>query len=287
MQTGLGILAILFWALGSSMLMCLTPIPMFEMMFLSWLIVFICFAIKISIQGHWPWLKQPISVYFIGTLGIGLSDLLFVYALRLVPAAQAHVLGTIWPLLIGITLVVNHQQRIVYLISVIIGFSGVYIFLMQNGNGMSGFQIQYLYGYIIAFVSNIPWIVYVLFSKKNPRLPTDLIGVYSGFAAIAMFACHYQWESWYTPSINEWGMLLLKSITASGFCYVWWDLGIRWGNMALLNVLYYFTPILGVGFLVLFGWSPREWGFLEGSILILIATAMVGIPYHRLKKKRE
>lgn len=271
--TVFGILAIITWGAGTSLILFLRHIPVYQMLFMSWMVAFFYFAIVITFKKKWPLMKQPLKIWLVGIFGIGLSQLGVVVALSISPAAQVHILSTMWPILIALELIIQKKQRFRYLIGVVVGFFAIFVLLRPEMQS-AGLTPIIVTGYVIAFLSNFPWVIYLIVLQKNKELPSEMIGLYSVFAALLVLPIHFVYEPWIWPTTFEWMILLIRGIFASGVAYVWWQQGIQFGNNALLNILYYFNPVVALSMLILFRFCLPEPAFFQAGLLLVLALAL-------------
>lgn len=127
--------------------------------------------------------------------------------------------------------------------------------------------------YGMALTAALLWPLYSVLARRFARganaLPLFLWGValalWTKYALSGAPAMHWSWSA-------AAQLLLLGSLTALG--YSCWDYGIRWGNMTVMAVGSYFTPVLSALAGALWLQMRPGWGFWQGVALVTLGSLL-------------
>ncbi|MDB6096456.1 MAG: EamA family transporter [Francisellaceae bacterium] len=271
--SGCGALAI--WTITAVIVSELDNLPLFLTVFIAFATSFLCVAVQLSIKQNWKMiLKQPFYVWFIGVAGICGSDLAYVKAIKHAPPAHVDLIDYLWPFLVILfsSFMPKEKFHLKYLMAGFLGLLGIYILLFQNQYNTQ-FNPNYLQGYLYALLGALCWSVYTIFTKYlAENVPTEMVGIYCGVGAIICLILHLLYETPVVPKQKELVLGIILGLSSSGLAYVLWDLGCKKGNLKLLSVLTYFTPIVSMGLLVYFDKEP-----LTVNLLIACSLVILGV----------
>ena len=199
----------------------------------------------------------------------------------------------LWPLLIvsfaallpGETLYIKH------IIGAVVSFMGCWILL---GGPESNFNTDYLFGYILAAACSIIWAVYSVASRALKKVPTDAVGLFCGVCATLGWVCYFLLETTFiATSSTIYLAVIALGLGPLGLAFFAWDIGLKQGNLPLLGVLSYATPLISTTMLIIFTDINAS-----KTVYIACATIIVGaliaslnwmkllykLPYLTLKK---
>lgn len=258
--TALGCLALILWGFGAVLVASLSDMPRFELV----TIVFAssCYLSLCRITANKTWYKVkkvPVKIWGIGILGIYFANLSFVCAMQYAPPEKVDLINYLWPIIVTIIspLLFKNNLKKYHFLGVAIAFIGIFI-LLTNGKGLEGFEPQYFFGYFLAALNAVFWSVYILFSKKNPHIPNEMIGIYCGIGAVCSLILHYKFETFVLPSDQQLITMITIGLAGQGLAYILWDRAIKFGHYYLLCTLSYFTPILSILLLVKFHYTQTS-----------------------------
>ena len=150
-----------------------------------------------------------------------------------------------------------------------LGLIGIVI-LFQDGNLTSQYYDTYMLGYFFAFFGAILWAIYITFSRLMQKVPSEMVGLYCGIGAIISLLFHLNFEKFIMPSNLELSLCIIMGLAGGGLAYQLWDLGIKFGNLPLLNTSTYFARVLAMLLLT----------YLEKSIItstLLLSTFITNL----------
>ncbi len=279
-----GALALIFWSLTATVTVELYEIPTFQMLFFNFSAGFAISCIWATFLKQWrSILDQPFSVWAVGILSLFCNVSAYTTAFKLAPAAQVDLIYYLWPLFtICLTTPLFSGS---YITGALLGFSGVF-FLIFNEPKTSGLFHESLMGYGYAIFAALSWTSYIIFSRRHPNAPPYTIGICCGIAAILSLICHRVFESSVSMNPSHWGLLLFLGSCITGTSFALWDYGVKKGNVRLLGVLSYFTPIWSILFLVMRNRAEFSLYLIVSTLLVVIGSSFTLIYEYKRSWKR-
>lgn len=282
--TAIGYSALVFWALAAPFVVKIKSLPIFEILTIVFAVSFVLSAVKLTLFRQWSTLKQPWFLWIIGILGIYGNDLFYILAFQHAPAAHADLINYLWPILVIVLTgsLPNETLSIRHLLAACVGFSGIYILITQNEQG---FDLQYLSGYLLAFVDALIWSLYTLAARHFGKTPVEIIGIYCGIGAVCSLLLHLQLETGIAPQLEQWIILITMGATTQCLAYFFWDFGIKRGDFKLLTILSYGNPILSILFLILFGMAKLSAALCLACLLVTLGGIIGMIPWQSMSQR--
>lgn len=276
--TLIGYSALIFWALAAPFVVKIKSLPIFEILTIIFTVSFVLSAVKLTLCRQWSTLKQPWFLWIIGILGIYGNDLLYILAFQHAPAAHADLINYLWPILVIVLTgsLPNESLSIRHLLAACVGFSGIYILITQNEQG---FDLQYLSGYLLAFLDALIWSLYTLVARHFGKTPAEIIGIYCGVGAICSLLLHLHLETCVSPHLEQWAILITMGATTQCLAYFFWDFGIKRGDFKMLTILSYGNPILSIFLLILFGMAKISIALCLACLLVTLGGMIGMIPW--------
>ena len=267
--TATGFVAVLLWALLALLTVGSAPTP-------PLLLNAICFTIGGTLGLIWTAASGGLGqlrgvswkIYAFGTIGLFGYHALYFSALRLAPAAEAGLIAYLWPLLIVLFsgLLPGERLRAGHLIGGVLGFSGAAVIIT---GGSTGFQAQYLPGYLLALACALTWSGYSVMSRRFGAAPTSSVAVFCVATAIASWGLHLALEDTVWPDGTlGWAATLLLGLGPVGLAFYVWDIGVKQGDIQLLGTSSYAAPLLSTLVLVLAGVATASWALGLAAALI-------------------
>lgn len=212
--------------------------------------------------GTSPYRWLPAVMVAVGLL---VSDILFIEAIRLIPAAQANLILYLWPVMMVLlaALLGLLALRARHLASVAIGLGGAALVIGPGMLGMSWVGVG------LAAAGGLAWAVYCVFRLwQGPDAPDALAGGFTLSAAVSLLL-HLGIETTVVPPLSALLSAALVGAVPLALGNLAWDYGIRRGDRVLLAVLAYATPLVGALILVATGFAEATIGLLLGGLLIV------------------
>jgi len=219
-------------------------------------------------------LRQPLRVWVLGVGGLFGYHFLYFVAQQNAPSAEAGLISYLWPLLIVLFtgLLPGERLRWHHGVGGMAGFAGAALLIGPNGLSLSG---DYGLGYLAALTAAFVWSGYSVMSRLLARVPTTMVAWTCLASACLSMLCHVLWEPRGWPSeANLWAVLAL-GLGPVGSAFFTWDYAVKRGDLRLLGLLAYFTPVLSTVVLIAAGIAPATPTLALATGLIVIG-ALVG-----------
>ena len=276
MTTFRGILALFLWSLGALFASILHRIPPWEFFAILWGTGSLCTYFhlyrkkRLHILRELPWDGWMISIFF--ALG---NQLAFALSYRLAPPEQIDLINYSWPLLVlsCVGFIPGERFSLRMFTAAGIGFYGVYM-LLKPDLVNAELRTEHLPGYLTALFASVGWAGYILYSRKKSHYPCELLCLAMPLGALLALYGHRQYEQYVAPTLIEWAALIFWGGAILSTSYWLWDEAVKRGNFQLLNVLSYFTPLVSVNFLLLFGYVKASPTLVVAYVLVVAGTLL-------------
>lgn len=274
--TTIGLITILLWstlALFTVVTGTIPPLQLNAMCFLIGGLVGVASWI-VRPQGIKALRQKPV-VWALGLGGLFGYHALYFAALRWAPPAEAGLINYLWPLLIVLfsSLLPGEHLRREHLIGALIGFSGVIVLIA--GRGALDARAEYVPGYLCAFIAAFVWGAYSVLSRRFGQVPTDAVAGFCLATSLLSWICHFAFETTVWPeNTTQWLAVLALGIGPVGIAFYVWDIGMKHGDIRLLGVAAYATPVLSTLLLVVTGYAEPTLT-LALSCGLIVAGALV------------
>jgi drug/metabolite transporter (DMT)-like permease len=213
----------------------------------------------------------------IGIYGIFGYHALYFSALKLAPPAEANLINYLWPALIVIIYsIITFKKIDIYLIfATILGLASTIILIPISENDRMNGESLYLIGYILAFLAAVNWATYSVALRFFSQIKSDSLSLAIAASAVLGLACHLLFESWEPPTWpTGWLAIIFLGLGPVGAAFFLWDMGMKRGNVALLGILSYATPVCSTLALAAIGATEIDAQILAACILIVSAALL-------------
>ncbi len=254
LATAVGCIAIFLWGILALLSQQAAQFPPFQLLAMCFSIAFIFMLLKWLILGQSisVLFRQPPIAWLIGTLGLFLYHACYFIALAKAPVLEVSLIAYLWPLLIVLlsALLPGENLYFKHIVGALVSLLGCWILL---GGPQSNFNSDYLSGYLFAAACAVIWSCYSVACRFVKQVPTDAVGLFCAVCALLGWLCHFYFESSYTPDNSaQWLAVLGLGLGPLGLAFFAWDYGIKKGNIQLLGVLSYATPLISTLMLITF-----------------------------------
>jgi drug/metabolite transporter (DMT)-like permease len=202
--------------------------------------------------------------------GIFVSNILFLYSTRYMPAAEANLLVYTWPLMVvllgALFGLVSLRRR--HLISVALGLLGAALVIGPSVSSTSWIGIG------VAVLSGFTWAVFCVYRLAQGAEAPECLTEGLALSAVVSAVLHLCLEVTVLPSPPALLSALLTGVIPLALGNLLWDRGLRQGNRILLSVAAYATPLAGALILIGFGFAQATAGLLAGGILIVLGGVL-------------
>lgn len=277
--TLLGASALLLWTVEPLLVVEMGDFPLFQSLSLMFFASFLVTAFRLTKNKRWKLaFKQPLFLWFLGTICICGSDFAYILGSHCAPIAHVDLIDYLWPCFVIIFASMLPSEKFYghQIVGACVGMLGVLV-LLTGGNSIDKFNTDFSLGYLLAFKSALMWGAYAAISRHYKDAPTEMVGLYCGVASVICLVMHLSFEQTVVPKASELIATIALGVTAAGIAYQLWDYGVKFGNYKLLGALTYVARILAMVLLVLIGQEPFSWALVVAVILacfgIFLATA--------------
>ncbi|MCB1448489.1 MAG: EamA family transporter [Rhizobiaceae bacterium] len=234
-------------------------------------------------------LRQPAGAWATGIIGLFGYHFLYFTALRNAPAAEASMIAYLWPLFIvlGSAMLPGEKLRPVHVVGALIGFAGAALLVSgRAGGGAEEFSASQRYmGYAAALACAFTWSGYSLLSRRYGNVPTDVVTAFCIATSVLSAVCHLFLETTVWPeSAGQWLAVAGLGIFPVGLAFYTWDYGVKNGDIQLLGVASYASPVLSTLALIAAGFAEPSWQVLTACLLVP-GGALLAVSGTLLKKK--
>jgi drug/metabolite transporter (DMT)-like permease len=276
LATLIGLIAILLWAVLALTTALASRIPSFELLGLTFAVATAMGAISWLFRpGAAKALRQPLPVWVLGVGGLFGYHAVYFEALKRAPSAEASLIAYLWPLLIVLfsAMLPGERLRWYHVAGAVLGFVGVLALALAKG--LAGFDTHNIPGYALALACAFIWSGYSVLSRRFKAVPTDAVVGFCGVTCVLALVCHGLFEQTVWPEPKEWLAIVGLGLGPVGLAFYAWDRGVKHGDIRLLGVASYATPVLSTLILVLVGLAIPSWG-LGLAVLLIVGGALLG-----------
>lgn len=268
--TMLGLGAVALWAVLAALTALAGPIPPFQLAAMA-------FAIGTCVGFAWAAISGqslaalraiPLGQWALGIYGLLAFHVCYFFALQKAPTLEASLIIYLWPLLIvlfsGLLPARLGGRRLAWwhIGGAALGFAGTVLILTASGTGSIAIAGSAV-GYALALAAAVIWASYSVASRLYAAVPSVAVIGSCAATAIGAAALHAATESWRWPTDGTaWAAIAGLGLGPVGLAFYLWDEGMKRGEMRLLGVASYATPVIST--LVLAGLglgtaTPRLW----------------------------
>ena len=130
-------------------------------------------------------------------------------------------------------------------------------------------------GFVLAFGCAFVWSSYSVASRLLASVPSESIAVSCLATAVLAGICSLAFEQWIMPpGYVSWAALIGMGLGPLGAAFVFWDIGMKKGNVPLLGVLSYAALMLSTLLLIALGLAQATWA-LGFACALMIAAAVI------------
>ncbi|HJU30095.1 MAG TPA: DMT family transporter, partial [Hyphomicrobiaceae bacterium] len=243
--TLLGTGAILLWATLASLTTLKGAIPPFQTTAIVFAIGGSVVLLAAALRGRLGLVKPTAASLGLGIAGLFGYHALYFAALALAPPAEAHLIASLWALFTVLFsgLLPGQRLRPVHIGAALLGLGAATILVWDKLGTESGGSASGA-GFALAFACALVWSSYSVASRLFAQVPSESIAVACLATSLLALASSLAFETWQAPDAISWLALLGLGLGPVGAAFLLWDIGMKTGNVPLLGVLSYASPIL-------------------------------------------
>jgi drug/metabolite transporter (DMT)-like permease len=255
-----GFAALLVWSSLASLTALAAPMPPFQLAAITFSIGTVV-GLVYARATRQP-LVGPKSIPA-GALALGVYGLLgyhvcYFYALQQAPPLEANLINYLWPLLIVVfagllpVRVGGRPLRWWHVAGALLGLAGTMLVLINTGVGLSFSGAGS--GYAAAVAGAVIWSSYSVASRLFQAVPSTAVTASCAATALGALILHLVSETTEVPkSPAAWAAVVAMGVGPVGLAFYLWDRGMKQGEIRLLGVASYTTPLLSTALLALLG----------------------------------
>ncbi len=281
--TSSGLAAILLWSTLASLTAAVPEIPPFELAAFSFAIAaLVGVGYSVATGTSLTVLATvPPGAWALGVYGLLGYHVCYFYAFRNAPPVEVNLVNYLWPLLIvvlsGFLPAALGGRRLAWthIAGALLGLCGTAL-VLAGGDGrldLSG----HVSGYFAALAAAVIWSTYSVASRLYAGVPSVAVTGTCALTALGAAAGHLAFEQTIWPAdAMAWLLVLLQGFGPVGLAFYLWDDGMKHGNIRLIGVLSYATPLLSTLLLAVLGLgrpSPLLW---LAALLVTAGAVLAG-----------
>ncbi len=266
--TGLGLVAVLLWAALAALTALAGPIPPFQLAAMTFAIGTLVGVVWARLNGQSLAVlaEVPLASWCLGVYGLLAFHACYFFALQAAPPLEASLIVYLWPLLMvllsgllpaargGASLKWRH------IAGALLGLAGTVLILLGGGRiELSGTAA----GYIAAAAAALIWSSYSIASRLFASVPSTAVMGSCALTTLGALAFHLGLEATVWPaSLASWLAIVALGLGPVGMAFYLWDEGMKHGDIRLLGVAAYATPLFSTAILAIVGLgvaTPAVW----------------------------
>jgi drug/metabolite transporter (DMT)-like permease len=270
--TVIGCGAILLWASLAPLTVLKGNLPPFQTTAITFAIGGLCIALAAIVRGRARDIRPTGPSLLLGIYGLFVYHSIYFAALGLAPAAEAHLVNSLWALFIVLfsALLPGHRLSLQHALGASLGLGAAALLVVQKLSGIpAGTGAQA--GFLLAFLAALVWSSYSVASRLVAGVPSESLAVPALLTSLLAAITSAVFETWTPPAdATAWAALVAMGLGPVGGAFLLWDIGMKRGRVATLGVLSYASPVLSTLLLVAAGLS-------QSSLALWAACAMMTV----------
>jgi drug/metabolite transporter (DMT)-like permease len=226
--------------------------------------------------------SMPLWFLTSGVIGIGGHDIALAAAFQSAPPLEAALLNYLWPLFLVIfTAAAQRKPLTVYhQAATCLGLAGVAI--MLAGRGLAFTKISLCFGHFWALISALVWSAFSVICSRHGKVSRNLLSIiFLVSSSLEILIWLYCFQAPPAPA---------QSLVIVGFAgifftlaYLFWSFGMKRGNIQLIGVASFLTPVAATVYLSILGMAQFNTHLAAALCCIMLA---IGIAKHAEKRVR-
>lgn len=271
----LGACAILLWATLASLTALRGAIPPFETTAIVFAIGGAVVVLAAAARGRLALVRPTLASLTLGVAGLFGYHALYFAALKLAPPAEASLIASLWALFIVLFsgLLPGHRLSFRHVVGALLGLAAATV-LVWDRLGADDAGSTSTLGFALAFACALVWSSYSVASRLLAEVPSESVAVSCLATAGLALVCSRAFETWTVPDAVSWLALVGLGLGPVGAAFLLWDIGMKKGNVPVLGVLSYASPILSTALLVALGLAEARWSLAIACGLMVLAAVI-------------
>jgi drug/metabolite transporter (DMT)-like permease len=274
LATILGAGAILLWATLATLTVLTGVIPPFQTTAITFAIGGSVVALAAIARGRGGLMRPTRASLALGVYGLFGYHTLYFAALRLAPPAEAQLICSLWALFIVLFsgLLPGNHLRTSHVLGALLGLLAATL-LVWPKLGAGTTDARAMLGFALAFGCAMVWSSYSVASRLLAAVPSESIAVSCLVTSALALLCSRLFEQWIWPDgTTAWLALAGRGLGPVGAAFLLWDIGMKNGDVSLLGVLSYASPIVSTMLLVALGLAAPTWALAAACGLMVLGA---------------
>jgi drug/metabolite transporter (DMT)-like permease len=278
--TAIGAIAIALWATLALLTTSTGSLPPFQVLGITFGIAAGLSLVGLGASGQLTpaAFRIPWPAWLLSVGGLFGYHALYFTALKSAPPADASLIAYLWPLFIVLMSALLPGQRLapLHVVAALCGLAGTALLITQNAAAGPRDGAVW-FGYACAFGCALTWSGYSVLNRLQAAVPVAAMMPVCAVVALLGFAAHGLTETWVVPDWTQLLALVALGAGPVGLAFFVWDYGTKRGDLPLLGVLSYASPVLSTLLLVAFGRAAPSWPLAAACVLIVGGAALASL----------
>ena len=166
----------------------------------------------------------------------------------------------------------GERLRWYHVAGAMLGFIGVLALALAKG--VVGFNAVNAPGFALALACAFIWSSYSVLSRRFKAVPTNAVVGFCAVTCVLALMRRSLFEQTAWPDGTEWLAVIGLGLGPVGLAFYAWDRGVKHGDIPLLGVASYATPVLSTLVLVAVGFAAPTLG-LGLAVLLIVGGALL------------
>lgn len=280
-----GFVAIALWSSLATLTAVAGPIPPFQLAAMTFAIGALTGLIHAHLGSeHLPPLAAvPAPALLLGVGGLLGYHVAYFFALQTAPPLEANLVNYLWPLLIVLfsgmlpARVGGRPLRWWHVAGAITGLAGTALALIDPSRPL--YLVGNELGFSAALLAAVIWAAYSVASRLFAGVPSSALVVCCAATSGAALLLHLALETTrWPPSLSGWATVAAMGAGPVGLAFFYWDRAMKHGDMRLVGVAAYATPLLSTALLAASGLgavTPHLW---LAAVLVTTGALICALP---------
>jgi drug/metabolite transporter (DMT)-like permease len=217
-------------------------------------------------------LRQPPGAAVLTIAALAGYHSLYFIAFARAPAVEVNLVNYLWPLLIvvfaGLLPGVRVHAR--QWVGTLLGLAGA-VLVVSRGHSLA-MQPKYIAGYLAALGAAFTWSAYSVLNRRYGSVSSSAMAGSCLAVGVLGAIIHVAVETWVTPTPGQWAAILGMATGPVGLAFWCWDRGTKHGDIVMLGMASFATPLLSTVLLLMFGRARPHWTQAAALGLLLLGA---------------
>lgn len=200
---------------------------------------------------------------------------------------EMSIIFNLWPTLVIMILALLKEEKVnaLTIAGFIISFTGIIIINYNKNFNFIDNIIENPLSYFLIFLSCILWAIYCIYTKKHSN-GSNGVSLYFILTAITLWVFTISTKGLHIQvlDISSYLVVLIAAIFLA-LGYLAWNIGIIKGNMPVLVMLSYFSPIMSSSFSSLVLHSHLSINFWYGTCVVILGSLVCWLSMRKNHQK--